>query len=138
MADIFKHFGHGSIIFMDSGFRVNRNAFPITFISVLDNFMKGRMVGVLISQFTDEYTYSKCLSELKRGSLSNIVPTSSMTDFDVSEIAAFKNTWPEIVPLICSFHAITGQNKWIESNPFVLKRYMSKGFVSNQIMLNRI
>ena len=39
-----------------------------------------------------------------------------MTDFDVSEIAAFKNTWPEIVPLICSFHAITGQNKWIDRN----------------------
>ena len=61
MADLYRHFGHDSIVFMDSGFRVNRNAFPITFISVLDNFMKGRMVGVLISQFTDERTYSKCL-----------------------------------------------------------------------------
>ena len=34
MANFFKYFGHNSIIFMDSGYRVNRNAFPITFISV--------------------------------------------------------------------------------------------------------
>ena len=66
MADLFRQFGHNSIVFMDSGFRVNRNAFPITFVSVLDNFMKGRMVAVMISQSTDEQTYSKCLSELKR------------------------------------------------------------------------
>ena len=39
MVDLYRHFGHDSIIFMDSGFRVNRNAFPITFVSVLDNFM---------------------------------------------------------------------------------------------------
>ena len=58
MEDFYKQFGHESIVFMDSGFRVNRSAFPITFISILDNFMKGRMVGVLISQFTDEQTYS--------------------------------------------------------------------------------
>ena len=116
MVELYKNFGHKSIIFMDSGFRVNRNAFPITFISILDNFLKGRMVGVMISQYIDEYTYFKCLSEFKRGSLSNIVPTASMTDFDVSEIAAFRNTWPDIVPLICSFHEITGQNKWIDRN----------------------
>ena len=45
MAEMYAHFGHESILFMDSGFRVNRNAFPITFISILDNFMKGQMVG---------------------------------------------------------------------------------------------
>ena len=77
---------------MDSGFRVNRNAFPITFVSVLDNFMKGRMVGVMISQFTDERTYSKLLSELKRGNLDNIKPQCSMTDFDMTEITAIGNT----------------------------------------------
>ena len=116
MADFYKHFGHNSIIFMDSGFRVNRNAFPITFISVLDNFNKGRMVGVMISQFTDEHTYAKCLSELKRGELENIHPQCSMTDFDLSELTAFQNTWPWIVVLLCSFHTITSQNKWVDKN----------------------
>ena len=90
MADFYRYFGHQSVIFMDSGFRVNRNAFPITFISVLDNFMRDRMVAVMISQFTDEHTYAKCLSELKRGSLSSIKPQCSMTDFDLSEILAFQ------------------------------------------------
>ena len=116
MADLYRHFGHDSIVFMDSGFRVNRNAFPITFISILDNFMKGRMVGVLISQFIDEGTYSKCLSELKRGNLGSVEPQCSMTDFDLSEIAAIGNTWPKAVILICSFHAIAGQSKWINRN----------------------
>ena len=36
MVEFYKIFGHNSIIFMDSGFRVNRNAFSITFTSVLD------------------------------------------------------------------------------------------------------
>ena len=129
MANFYKYFGHRSIIFMDSGFRVNRNAFPITFISVLDNFMKGRMVGVLISQFTDEHTYAKCLSELKRGSLSSVMPQSSMTDFDVSEISAFKKTWPELVVLICTFHSITGQNKWIDKHaPKALRQTLKDKF----------
>ena len=68
------------------------------------------------SQFTDEYTYSKCLSQLGGECLHNIVPSCSMTDFDISEIAAFKNTWPNIVPLICSFYAVTRQNKCIDRN----------------------
>ena len=55
MADMYRHLGHESIFFIDSGYRVNRCAFPITFISVLDNFMRGRLVGVMISQFTDEF-----------------------------------------------------------------------------------
>ena len=97
MVELYRHFGHKSVVFMDSGFRVNRNAFPITFVSVLDNFMKGRMVGVMISQFTDERTYSKCLLELKRGNLINIKPLCSMTDFDMAEITAFKKSWPDIV-----------------------------------------
>ena len=92
MATFYKHFGHKSIVFMDSGFRVNRNAFPITFISVLDNFMRGRMVGVMVSQFTDEHTYRKCLLELKRGDLSKVEPQCSMTYFDLSEIYAFKKS----------------------------------------------
>jgi len=83
MVEFYKIFGHNSIIFMDSGFRVNRNAFPITFISVLDNFMRGRMVAVMISQFTDEYTYSKCLSKLRGECLHNIVPSCSITEFDI-------------------------------------------------------
>ena len=111
MSDLYARFGDGAILFMDSGFRVNRNAFPITFISVVDNFMKGRMVGVLVSQFTDALTYSKCLSELKRGKLAMIQPKVSMTDFDTSEIMSFKSTWPDITALICTFHAVTGQNK---------------------------
>ena len=111
MAELFMRFGHDSILFMDSGFRVNRNAFPITFVSVLDNFMKGRIVGVVISQFTDEHTYSKCLSEFKRDNLKFIKPQCSMTDFDISELSAFRNNWPDIVLLICSFHPIKGQNK---------------------------
>lgn len=70
----------------------------------------------MVSQFTDEHTYTKCLSELKRGDLKNIVPQCSMTDFDTSEIAAFKNVWSDITSLLCTFHAITGQNKWIDRN----------------------
>ena len=101
---------------MDSGFRVNRNSFPNTFISVLDNFMKGRMVGAMISQFTDVHTYSKCLSELKREEIGEIKPQCSMTDFDLSEITAFKNTWSYIVLLLCSFHTIKGQSKWRDKN----------------------
>ena len=124
MADLYKHFGHDSILFMDSGYWVNRNAFPITFISVLDNFMKGRIVGVLISQFADTHTYSKCLSEFKRSDLQNIRPLCSMTDFDTAEVSAFKNTWSDIVVLICTFHAITAQNKWIDRN--VLKSHREK------------
>ena len=85
MTDFYTLFGHESILFMDSGFRVNRNANPITFIIVLDNFTRGRMVGVLISQFTDEHTYSKCLSEFLRGNISRIKPNCTMTDFDLSE-----------------------------------------------------
>ena len=92
MEDLYRYFGHESIIFMDSGYRVNRNAFPITFVSVLDNFMKGRLVGVMISQFTDEQTYAKCLAELKRGDLTNIKPQASMTDFHLSEISAIRKT----------------------------------------------
>ena len=92
MADLYRQFRHESVIFMDSGFRVNRNAFPITLISVLDNLMKGRMVAVMISQFTDERTYSKCLRELQRGNLSKVKPRCSMTDFDMAEITAFSKT----------------------------------------------
>ena len=92
MEDLYRYFGHESILFMDSGFRVNRNAFPITFVSVLDNFMRGRMVGVMISQFTDERTYSKLLSELKRGYMDNVKPQCTMTDFDMAEITAIGNT----------------------------------------------
>ena len=124
MADLYRHFGHQSILFMDSGFRVNRNAFPITFISILDNFMKGRMVGVMVSQFTDEHTYTKCLSELRRGDLDKIEPQCSMTDFDTSEISAFRNVWSDIVCLICTFHAVSGQNKWIDKN--APKKYREK------------
>ena len=116
MANLYANFGHDSILFMDSGYRVNRNAFPITFVSILDNFMKGRVVGVMISQFTDELTYAKCLSEFKRGHLSKIKPQCAMTDFDLSEIGAFRKTWPDLVMLICTFHAIAGQNKWINRN----------------------
>ena len=92
MANFFKYFGHESIIFMDSGYRVNRNAFPITFISILDNFMKGRLVGVMISQFADEFTYAKCLSEFKRGELKHVIPRASMSDFDTAELSAFNKT----------------------------------------------
>ena len=74
------------------------------------------MIGAMISQFTDVHTYSKCLSELKRGELREIKPQCSMTDFDLSEITAFKNTWSDIILLLCSFHTIKGQNKWIDKN----------------------
>ena len=116
MADFFINFGHKSIIFMDSGYRVNRNAFPITFISVLDNFMRGRLVGVLISQFADEFTYRKCLAVFKRGELVNIEPRASMCDFDTAELSAFHNTWPGIAMLLCTYHAVTSQKKWIDRN----------------------
>ena len=39
-----------------------------------------------------------------------------MTDFDLPEISAFRNTWSGIVLLICTFHAIAGQSKWIDKN----------------------
>ena len=71
-------------------------------------------MGVMISQFTDEHTYRKCLLELKRGDLCQVEPWCSMTDFDLSEIYAFKKSWPELVILICTFNAIAGQNKWID------------------------
>ena len=143
MADMYRHFGHESVIFMDSGFRINRNAFPITFVSVLDNFMKGRMVGVMISQFTDERTYSKCLLELKRGNLNTIRPQCSMTDFDMAEISAFRKTWPDIVILICTFHAIAGQSKWVDKNVAKAHREKLKAilkelqFVENEDILKK-
>ena len=143
MADLYRHFGHESVVFMDSGFRINRNAFPITFVSVVDNFMKGRMVGVMISQFTDEQTYTKCLLELKRGNLNTIRPQCSMTDFDMAEISAFRKTWPDLVILICTFHAIAGQSKWVDRN--VPKAYREKlktmlkelHFVENEDILQK-
>ena len=73
-------------------------------------------MGVLISQFTDEHTYSKCLNELTRNSFREIKPQCSMTDFDLSEISAFRNTWPNIVHLICTFLAVAGQHKWLDRN----------------------
>ena len=39
-----------------------------------------------------------------------------MTDFDTSDIGAFRNAWPDIVVLLCTFHAIAGQHKWINRN----------------------
>ena len=70
----------------------------------------------MISQFTDEHTHSKRLSELKRGNLAKIKRKCSMTDFDLAEITAFKNSWEDIVLLICTFHAIAVQNMWIDKN----------------------
>ena len=122
---------------------MNRNAFPITFVSVLDNFTKGRMVGVMISQFTDEQTYSKCLSELKWGNLRHIKPQCSMADFDMVEILGIRNTWAEAVILIFTFHAIAGQSKWIDRNvpkPFLemlKEKFKELHFVENEKKLKQ-
>ena len=47
--------------------------------------------------------------------LKSVKPQCTMTDFDMSEITAVGNTWPEAV-ILCTVHAIAGPSKWINRN----------------------
>ena len=66
-----------------------------------------------------------------------------MTDFDMAEISAFKNTWSNVVLLLCTFHAISGQSKWIDKNTPKIRRQKLKDefkelhFVSNEEVLRK-
>ena len=66
-----------------------------------------------------------------------------MTDFDLSEISAFQNTWPNIIHIICTFHAVAGQHKWIDRNAPKAHREKLKAmfkalhFVQDDVQLKR-
>ena len=55
------------------------------------------------------------LIRAKARRLKCVKPQCTMTDFDMSEITAVGNTWPEAV-ILCTVHAIAGQSKWINRN----------------------
>ncbi|RWS21740.1 uncharacterized protein B4U80_09561 [Leptotrombidium deliense] len=91
--------------------------------------------ALLPDQTTD--TYTRVLNAIKF-SRPNVQPTTIMTDFEIAQINAYKNAFPNIETKGCFFHLRQSIYRHIKSDRDILSLYEDENTLDNALYLRQI
>ena len=107
---------YGSILLIDGTYNLCVSGFVCVTFIVIDNNMKGRLVGWAFVSQEDKDTFGEVLDILKNANEPCIKDLKFiMIDKDFAEINAIHDVLPWVHFIICRFHSIKAVNRYIHN-----------------------